>query len=84
MEAFELQRRLREFVRAFGLLASKRTPCGLPLPLAQAHALQVLGESSQITQQTLASRVCLDKSTTSRLVASLGQRPHKSKVQRSR
>ncbi len=74
MEALELQRRVREFVRAFGLFASERTPCGLPIPLSQAHALQVLGESSQITQQTLALRLRLDKSTTSRVVASLVER----------
>ncbi len=74
MEPLDLQRRVREFVRAFGLLASERTPCGLPVPISQAHALQVLGESSAITQGALASRLCLDKSTTSRLVASLVER----------
>ena len=74
MEALELQWRVREFVRAFGLLASNRTPCGLPIPASQVHALQVLGESDEITQQELASRLQVDKSTTSRLVASLVER----------
>ena len=70
----ELRRRIQGFILSFGLLASDRTPCGLPITVSQAHALQMLGESEGITQQTLASRLRLDKSTTSRLVASLVER----------
>jgi DNA-binding MarR family transcriptional regulator len=69
-----LRERILGLIHSLGLLASDRSPCGLPIPVSQAHALQVLEESDGITQNTLASCLHLDKGTTSRLVASLVER----------
>lgn len=74
MEDLELQRRVQKFIRSFGLLAQDHTPCGRPLPTSQAHALQVIGQCGELTQQMLAERLNLDKSTTSRLVLQLVER----------
>jgi DNA-binding MarR family transcriptional regulator len=74
MTEIELRERVQAFVRSFGLLNQERTPCGRPLPTSHAHALQVLGQEQPITQQVLAERLRLDKSTTSRLITQLGER----------
>lgn len=65
---------MQAFIRSFGLLDQDRSPCGQPLPPSQAHALQILGQGQEITQQALAGQLGLDKSTTSRLVAQLVDR----------
>ncbi len=70
----DLQLRLQDFVRRFGLLRTDQTPCGCPLATSHAHALQLLGAAGTLTQQELARRLRLDKSTTSRLVAKLAER----------
>jgi DNA-binding MarR family transcriptional regulator len=74
VEERELQQRVQEFIRGFGLLNPDETPCGRPIPLSQAHVLQVLGQSGESTQQALATRLNLDKSTVSRLVAQMVER----------
>lgn len=61
------------FVRAFGLLAPDRTPCGRPLPPSDAHALTEIA-AGPLTQRELAARLSLDRSTVSRLVDRLEAR----------
>jgi DNA-binding MarR family transcriptional regulator len=66
-----LQRAIQDFVRALGLLDATQTPCGVAMPTSYAHALQVLGEGGPWTQQEIAGRLRLDKSTVSRMVSAL-------------
>jgi DNA-binding MarR family transcriptional regulator len=67
----QLQDRIQEFIRQFGLLDQEHTPCGRPMPTSQAHALQILGRVGIATQRELAGRLNLDESTVSRLVNQL-------------
>ena len=71
MQSDDLQRSMARFIRAFGLLQPDRTPCGLELQVSEAHALAEIAVSPALTQQGLADRLCLQKSTVSRLVANL-------------
>lgn len=70
----QLQERIQEFIRQFGLLDQEHTPCGRPLPTSQAHALQILGDGGVATQRELATWLNLDESTVSRLVDQLVRR----------
>lgn len=72
--AVEFQRRLIDFVRAFGLHQPERTACGQPIGTSEAHALGVLVEHAPLRVTQLARELVLDKSTVSRLVGSLTQR----------
>ncbi len=67
-DAEALRRAVHSFIRRFGLLEQARTPCGMPLPLSQAHAIMELLRTPQITQQELADSLALSKSNVSRLV----------------
>jgi DNA-binding MarR family transcriptional regulator len=69
-----LQRRVREFVRRFGLLGQDRRRCGRPLPTWQAHPFQVLGPEGPTRQRTLAARFRLEESTVCRLPDQLVER----------
>lgn len=68
------------FVRAFGLLATDRTPCGRPIPLSYAHALMVLREAhtcgKQPTQRALSQALAIDKSNVARLCAKMEAEGH--------
>lgn len=64
----DLQRRVVAFLRAFGLHRPDETPCGAPVPVSEAHALDVLAEGGGLTQTELGARLRLRKSTVSRLV----------------
>lgn len=66
-----LQRRVVQFIRAFGLLRPDRTPCGRPIGISAAHALTELREDAPLTQAELGARLRLEKSTVSRLVTDL-------------
>lgn len=69
---------LQEFIRQFGLLAADRTPCGKPLASSDAHALMLLlhaGEEGMLSS-SLAARLGVDKSTTSRTAARLNESGH--------
>jgi DNA-binding MarR family transcriptional regulator len=72
----ELQRRLVAFVRAFGLHKGDETPCGVPIPVSEAHALSALAEAGPdgVSQSELGGRLALTKSTVSRLVDQLVDR----------
>lgn len=73
-DAGDLQAALIGFVRAFGLLQPDRTPCGLELHVSDAHAIAELSAHGPMTQQALADRLCLRKSTVSRLIGNLAAR----------
>src|SRR5688572_10997850 len=73
-DALALQSQITAFVRAFGLHQPDRTPCGEPVPVSEAHALGELDRDGPLTQQALAARLRLEKSTISRLVGQLTDR----------
>ncbi|HIF20504.1 MAG TPA: MarR family transcriptional regulator [Gemmatimonadetes bacterium] len=74
----ELRSTVQLFVRHLGLLDVRRTPCGQPLSVAQAHALMFLRarppEEAPPTQQVLADYLRLNKSTVTRLLQQLKSR----------
>jgi len=59
------------FIRAFGLHRPEQTPCGEPVSVAEAHALIELSLAELLSQNDLAQRLRLEKSTISRLVGLL-------------
>lgn len=67
----QLQKEVQEFLRLFGVLEQNQTPCGYPINITQAHALQELSNVDKLTQQQLSEILRIDKSTTSRLVEKL-------------
>lgn len=67
----QLQKEVQEFLRLFGVLEQNQTPCGCPINITQAHALQELSNVDKLTQQQLSEILRIDKSTTSRLVEKL-------------
>jgi DNA-binding MarR family transcriptional regulator len=73
--ARELQASVQAFVRRFGLLVTKQTPCGEPVSPSVAHALMALldrDEAGQVTyQHELAELLGLDRSSITRLCARL-------------
>lgn len=70
-----LQTSVQGFVRSFGLLVTKQTPCGQPITPSVAHALMLLlqreGEGRQTYQHELAKALGLDRSSVQRLCAKL-------------
>jgi DNA-binding MarR family transcriptional regulator len=62
---------VQRFVRSFGLLVTKETPCGQPIAPSYAHALMVLlehgGESPEMSQAELGLSLGIDKSNIARL-----------------
>jgi MarR family transcriptional regulator for hemolysin len=73
--ARELQKSVQEFVRSFGLLVTKQTPCGQPVTPSTAHALMALldrEEGGVVTyQHELADLLGLDRSSITRLCSRL-------------
>lgn len=73
--ARELQVSVQAFVRTFGLLVTKQTPCGQAVSPSYAHALMLLLEREALevrtTQTDLAEQLGLDKSSITRLCARL-------------
>ena len=69
---------LQEFIRRFGLLAADRTPCGKPLASSDAHALMLLLQAGDegMLSSSLADRLGVDRSTTSRTAARLAESGH--------
>ena len=70
-ESTAFQERLVALTRAFGWHRPDSTPCGRPVPIAEAHALLELSRTDSLTQQELAAALNLQKSTVSRIVARL-------------
>ena len=58
-------------IRSLGLHKPDETPCGHPISVAEAHALLEVARESGISQNGLAGRLKLEKSTISRLVTML-------------
>lgn len=83
--------RLRElvqrFVRSFGLLVTKETPCGQPLSPSYAHALMVLldraREHAPTSQATLGVTLGIDKSNVTRLCSRMEAAGHVSQERAS-
>jgi DNA-binding MarR family transcriptional regulator len=73
--ARELQATVQAFVRAFGLLVTKQTPCGQPVSPSIAHALMLLldreGAGVSTYQHELAELLGLDRSSVQRLCSRL-------------
>ena len=69
-----LQEQLIALIRAFGLHRPDQTPCGEPVAVAEAHALMELAHGVPLSQNDLAARLHLEKSTVSRLVGILETR----------
>jgi len=73
--ARELQASVQAFVRIFGLLVTKQTPCGKPVSPSIAHALMILLEresaGARTFQHELAELLALDRSSVQRLCARL-------------
>ena len=69
-----LQEQLVALIRAFGLHRPDQTPCGQPVAVAEAHALMELAHGVPLSQNDLAARLQLEKSTVSRLVGILESR----------
>jgi len=66
-----LQEQMIALIRAFGLHQPERTPCGQPVPVAEAHALLELTQEEPLSQTDLCLRLRLEKSTVSRLAGQL-------------
>ncbi len=79
-DVLQLQASVQTFVRSFGLLVTKQTPCGQPVSPSYAHALMFLLEREQgnapTTQWELAEHLSLDKSSIARLSARLQSENH--------
>lgn len=69
--------------RAFGWHRPDETPCGQPVPIAEAHAMLELSRCPGLTQQELGSAINLRKSTVSRLVGKLERRGWVNRVRSS-
>ena len=67
----DLRTLVQEFVRRFGLLVTRETPCGFPVSPSYAHALMLLlrrGSEGRATfQSDLAGGLGIDKSNVARL-----------------
>ncbi|MEO0805609.1 MAG: MarR family winged helix-turn-helix transcriptional regulator [Cyanobacteria bacterium J06643_4] len=70
----QFQAQLMSLVRAFGLHRPGQTPCGQPVSVAEAHALIELSVQQMLSQNELAARLRLEKSTVSRLVKKMCDR----------
>ncbi|MGD1867184.1 MAG: MarR family winged helix-turn-helix transcriptional regulator [Phormidesmis sp.] len=70
----QFQAQLMSLVRAFGLHRPGQTPCGQPVSVAEAHALIELSAQQVLSQNELAARLGLEKSTVSRLVKKMCDR----------
>jgi DNA-binding MarR family transcriptional regulator len=67
----DLRAHVQEFVRRFGLLVTRQTPCGLPISPSYAHAAMLLLKRSEAGLTTLQSDLAvglgIDKSNVARL-----------------
>jgi DNA-binding MarR family transcriptional regulator len=80
LEVERLRALVQTFVRSFGLLLTRETPCGQPISPSHAHALMVLLERERLRQSTsqadLAAALGLDKSSVARLCARMAVARH--------
>ncbi len=75
-----LREQIQRFVRSFGLLVTRQTPCGQPVSPSYAHALMVLLErdaaGTATTQTELGVALGIDKSNVARLCSRLEDAGH--------
>jgi len=75
-----LRAQIQRFVRSFGLLVTRRTPCGQPVSPSYAHALMALLEressGAPVSQTELGSALGIDKSNVARLCSRLEAAGH--------
>jgi DNA-binding MarR family transcriptional regulator len=72
--AVTFEQQIVALIRAFGLHRPDQTPCGAPISVGEAQALFELAREPGISQNELAARLHLEKSTVSRLAKTLEQR----------
>ena len=75
-QADELRGLVQQLFRKFGALGSDVTSCGKPLSIAHGHALMLLLDRPDLTQQDLAAELCIDKSNVARLCAKMVDAGH--------
>jgi DNA-binding MarR family transcriptional regulator len=79
-DAERLRRLVQDFVRRFGLLVTKQTPCGQPISPSYAHALMLLLERardrSETSQADLGLVLGIDKSNVARLCSRMEAAGH--------
>lgn len=75
-QAQALRHVVQRFFRCFGALSANATPCGKPLSMAHAHALMLLLEHPETSQQELGKELHIDKSNVARLCAKLVESGH--------
>lgn len=67
----DLRAHVQQFVRRFGLLVTKQTPCGFPVSPSYAHAMMLLlrrsADGLDTLQSDLAGALGIDKSNIARL-----------------
>jgi DNA-binding MarR family transcriptional regulator len=65
------QEQMVQLVRSLGLHKPDETPCGQPVSIGEAHALLEIAGEPGLTQNGLAARLRLEKSTVSRIAGML-------------
>jgi len=76
-DAERLRKLIQAFVRRFGLLVTRETPCGHPVSPSYAHALMVLLPSEgDVSQTELGDALGIDKSNVTRLCARMEDAGH--------
>jgi len=68
------QEQMLQLVRSLGLHKLDETPCGQPVSIGEAHALLEIAREPGLTQNGLAARLRLEKSTVSRIAGLLERR----------
>src|SRR5580658_1482608 len=68
------QESIVQLVRSLGLHKPDETPCGQPISVAEAHALLEIAREPGLTQNGLATRLRLEKSTVSLIAGMLERR----------
>lgn len=66
----EMRLEIQKFIKLFGVLEQRTTPCGYPLSISQVLAMQEL-EKGTLSIVELSNLLFLERSTVSRLVDSL-------------
>lgn len=84
-EVEALRRSVQQFVRRFGLLVVRQTPCGTPVSISYAHALMVLlargrEQGTSTSHSDLAAVLGIDKSNVARLCERMVKAGHATQI----
>lgn len=83
-EVEALRHSVQTFVRRFGLLVARQTPCGTPISISYAHALMVLlargHEQLSSSQSDLGGVLGIDKSNVARLCERMVRAGHATQI----